>query len=339
MKRIFAILFALLVISLSSWAVFFSSSSQQTVLLNVAYDVIRDYYKAYNLKFQANNPQFGNFLLSQSHGGASKQTLAVGSGLPADVVTLTQTADIDFLVEKGLVNANWQEALPNGAVPFSTVLVFLVRKGNPKQIQDWQDLTRDDVSVIFANPKTSANGRFAYLNALAFAEEQYQNLEVQQQFMQKLLANLPVLEAGARGATIAFTQRNLGDVLITPENEAALAAKALGSDFDVIYPSISAESPVFVAEVSKNTSRRNTHKLAQQYLADLWLPENQQLAADNYFRPSDEKTLKNNTALFPEVKTFDINERFGDWKKINAEHFVDNGRFDRLYIQAQQENK
>lgn len=304
------------------------------VLLNVAYDVIRDFYKAYNAEFQRQHP---HITISQSHGGASKQALSVASGLPADVVTLTQANDIEMLVEKGLVAKNWQSALPDNAVPFGSVMVFLVRKGNPKRIRDWADLARDDVSTIFANPKTSANGRYAYLAVLAYAQRQFGNERQVHRFIEKMLRNVPVLEAGARGATISFTQRNLGDVLIAPENEAALAAQTLGRDsFEVVYPGLTAYAPVLVAEVNQNTRLNGTHEQVRAYLQGLWSEEAQQLAAKNHFRPRDKKTLQNLTALFPEVETFDVNEKFGDWTTINRLHFADNALFDRLYIRAQQ---
>lgn len=329
MKKIASVLLLSLVAGACLWS---ANTEQKSVLLNVSYDVIRDFYKEYNPQFrQAFAP---DLMISQSHGGASKQVLAVLNGLPADVVTLTQSNDVDALAKKGLVAQNWREALPNGAVPFGSVMVLLVKKGNPKQIKDWADLTRADVKVVFANPKTSANGRFAYLSAFAYAE---QNTMDPQAFMMDLLKNVPVLEAGARSASIAFTQRNIGDVLIAPENEAALAAKTLGKEsFEVIYPSITAYTPVYVAEVNKNTAQDGLHQQAHAYLANLWSESAQQLAADNFFRPTDVKTLAKMTALFPKVNSFDVNETFGDWEQINRTHFIDNALFDRLYVKAQQ---
>ena len=312
-----------------------TSTEQKTVLLNVSYDVIRDFYKEYNIAFQREFPS--DVMISQSHGGASKQVLGVLNGLPADVVTLTQSNDIEALVKKGLVNADWQQVLPNGAVPFGSVMVLLVKKGNPKHIQDWSDLVRDDVKVVFANPKTSANGRFAYLSALAYAEQHSQQ---PQDFMRRLLKNVPVLEAGARSASISFTQRNIGDVLIAPENEAALAAKTLGENsFEVVYPSITTYTPIYVAEVNKNTQVDGLHQLSYDYLSYLWSPQAQELAAQNYFRPTDKKIIAKTTALFPEVNQFDVNQRFGSWDTINTKHFVDNGLFDRLYVSAQRADK
>ncbi|WP_281773310.1 sulfate ABC transporter substrate-binding protein [Haemophilus parahaemolyticus] len=329
MKKIASILALSLLIGGIFWR---ESTEQKSVLLNVSYDVIRDFYKEYNPQFrQAFAP---DLMISQSHGGASKQVLAVLNGLPADVVTLTQSNDVDALAKKGLVAQNWRKVLPNGAVPFGSVMVLLVKKGNPKQIKDWADLTRADVRVVFANPKTSANGRFAYLSALAYAE---QHTSDSQAFMVNLLKNVPVLEAGARSASIAFTQRNIGDVLIAPENEAALAAKTLGNEsFEVVYPSLTAYTPVYVAEVTKNTAQYGLHQQAHAYLTHLWSEQAQQLAVENFFRPTNAKVLEKTTALFPNVNSFDVNETFGDWNKINQTYFVDNARFDREYIAAQQ---
>ncbi|PJG84183.1 sulfate ABC transporter substrate-binding protein [Caviibacterium pharyngocola] len=314
-----------------------SAAKDKKVLLNVSYDVIRDFYKAYNPLFRAHyKAESGEeVMISQSHGGASKQVLSVANGLPADVVTLTQTNDIDTLAARGLVSPNWREQFPNGAVPFGSVIVFLVKKGNPKGISDWADLVRDDVSVIFANPKTSANGRFAYLAALAYAKRQFGQAEQEQDFMRKLLKNVPILETGARGATISFTQRNLGDVLITPENEAALAAQALGENsFEVVYPHYTAYTPVLVAEVSANTALNRTSQQAKAYLNYLWNDEIQELAAKNHFRPTNQGMLAKYRHYFPEVESFDVNREFGSWQQINTEHFADNGLFDRLYIAA-----
>lgn len=325
------ILIALIVFTLSH------KPNHKTVLLNVAYDVIRDFYQDYNPWFLQQTGLQDQLSISQSHGGASKQAIAVASGLPADVVTLTQSSDIDILVNKGLVAADWQQQYPNNASPFGSVMVLLVKKGNPKHIQDWSDLARPDVKVILPNPKTSANGRFAYLAIWAYAQRHFADPQQQQQFLQQVLANVPILEAGARGATISFTQRQMGDVLIAPENEAALASKALGDSFDLVYPSLTLYTPVFVAEVVKNTQHNHTVHYAQQYLQTLWSPAAQQLAAKHYFRPVDQQVAKQYQASFPAIEQLDANQTFGSWQQINAEHFADNGLFDRLYIAAQAE--
>ncbi|URL06085.1 sulfate ABC transporter substrate-binding protein [Avibacterium sp. 21-595] len=308
-----------------------SRQTEKKVLLNVAYDVIRDFYHDYN---QAFRQQHANIVISQSHGSASKQTLSVAKGLPADIVTLTQANDIDLLVQKGLVASDWAQRFPNNATPFGSVMVFLVKKGNPKQIRDWQDLTRNDVRVVFANPKTSANGRFAYLAAYSYAKQAFSGEAQQLDFIRRLLRNVPVLEAGARSATMVFTQRHFGDVLITPENEAALAAQRLDTQgFSVIYPSLTLYTPVLVAETT-NTKINGTHKLAQTYLQGLWSEQGQELAAQHHFRPSNAKIAQKFTALFPKVNALDVNEQFGDWATINQQHFADNALFDQLYFQA-----
>lgn len=326
---------SLLIASLVITSCFAAKTTTPKVLLNVSYDVIRDFYKDYNQTYRRQYAP--DVMISQSHGGASKQVLSVLNGLPADVVTLTQSNDIDALVQKGLVKPTWQQDLPNQATPFGSVIVFLVRKNNPKHIHDWSDLTRKDVKVVFANPKSSANGRFAYLSALAYAQNNTKNPN---EFMLRLLRNVPVLEAGARGASISFTQREIGDVLITPENEAALAAKTLGNhSFDMVYPSVSAYTPVLVAQVNANSRHNGTQQLAQEYLQHLWSEQGQNIAAQNYFRPSNKKIAEKYTALFPPVNSFDVNQQFGDWQQINQQHFVDNALFDRLYIAAQRHVK
>jgi sulfate transport system substrate-binding protein len=312
----------------------FGALADSTILV-VSYDVIRDYYKQYNpIYIESYQQQYQQKLnIAQSFGGASKQAIAVRNGLPADVVTLNQQNDVDLLVKGGLVDENWQQQYPNSAVPFSTVTVFLVRKGNPKQIHDWNDLVRDDVQVIFANPKTSGNGRYAYLSAFGYARRHYSTEAQIHDFMQRLLKNIPVFDAGARAASITFTQRMVGDVLVTPENEAGLAAHALGNDqFEVVYPSYSASADVFVAEVSKNTRRHNNSETAQRFIASLWLEPAQRVAAENYFRPIDPTILAQYKVRFPEIETFNVNRLFGDWATINQQHFVDGGLFDRLYL-------
>ncbi|KAE9528033.1 sulfate ABC transporter substrate-binding protein [Testudinibacter aquarius] len=312
----------------------FSAVADDSILV-VSYDVIRDYYKQYNpLYIQAYQQQHQARLnIAQSFGGASKQAIAVRNGLPADVVTLNQQNDVDLLAESGLVAPDWQQRYPNQAIPFSSVTVFLVRKGNPKQIHDWNDLAQQGVSVIFANPKTSGNGRYAYLSALGYAKQQYHTETQVHDFMRKLLKNIPIFDAGARAASITFTQRQIGDVLVTPENEAGLAAHALGADqFEVVYPSYSASVDVFVAEVTKNTTRHKNSQTAQDFIASLWQDTAQRVAAENYFRPSNPTILSEYQVRFPSVKTFNINQVFGDWATINQQHFADGALFDQLYL-------
>ncbi|KGQ71309.1 hypothetical protein OA57_01920 [Chelonobacter oris] len=316
-------------------AVVSGNAQADSSLLVVSYDVIRDYYKHYNSWYiDAYQQQHRQTLtIAQSFGGASKQAIAVRNGLPADVVTLNQQNDVDLLAESGLVAKNWQQQYPNQASPFSTVTVFLVRKGNPKRIRDWDDLAREDVGVIFANPKTSGNGRYAYLSALGYARRHYVDQAQIDGFMRRLLKNIPVFDAGARAASITFTQRMVGDVLVTPENEAGLAAHALGSDqFEVVYPSYSARADVFVAEVGRNTAKHQNSRTAQDFIASLWQAPAQRIAAENYFRPSDPQILAEYSVRFPDVETFHVNRLFGDWQTINQQHFVDGGLFDQLYL-------
>ncbi|TNH05009.1 sulfate ABC transporter substrate-binding protein [Testudinibacter sp. TR-2022] len=312
----------------------FSAMADDSILV-VSYDVIRDYYKQYNpLYIQAYQQQHQARLnIAQSFGGASKQAIAVRNGLPADVVTLNQQNDVDLLAESGLVAPDWQQRYPNQAIPFSSVTVFLVRKGNPKQIHDWNDLARQGVSVIFANPKTSGNGRYAYLSALGYAKQHYHSETQVHDFMRKLLKNIPIFDAGARAASITFTQRQIGDVLVTPENEAGLAAHALGADqFEMVYPSYSANVDVFVAEVTKNTARHHNSQTAQDFIASLWQAHAQRVAAENYFRPSNPTILNEYQVRFPPMQTFNVNQVFGDWAMINQQHFADGALFDQLYL-------
>ncbi|MDH2997668.1 sulfate ABC transporter substrate-binding protein [Pasteurellaceae bacterium LFhippo2] len=306
-----------------------NSSIANDRMLLVAYDVIRDFYKQY-IDYYSDSHQV---TIGQSFGGASKQAIAVQNGLPADIVTLNQQNDVDLLIKKGWVSPNWQQHYPNNAVPFYTITVLLVRKGNPKKISDWQDLARSDVKVIFANPKTSGNGRYAYLSLLGFAHYRYADALAQQRYLQKILKNVPLFDAGARAATITFTQREIGDVLVVPENEAALAKQALGDDkFEIIYPSYSARADVFVAEVEKNTARHHNSEQVKSFISSLWQAPAQQIAAQNYFRPTHKAVLQQYQSRFPTVQTFNVNQLFGNWEAINKQHFADGGLFDQLYL-------
>ena len=310
------------------------SSSQQT-LLNVSYDVMRDFYKEYNPLFikhyqaQHANAQID---IQQSHGGSSKQALSVANGLQADVVTMNQTSDIELLQKKGLVSNDWQKALPDHAVPFTSTTVFLVRKGNPKAIKDWDDLAKAGVQIVVANPKTSGNGRYAFLAAYGNAlKNNANNHDAAKAFSQKLFANVAVLEAGGRGATTTFMQRNIGDALITFENEAQLAANQFGQgQFEIVYPkySIAAENPVAV--VNSVADKKGTAVLAKDYLAYLWSDEAQNLAASLYLRPSKPDILAKHSERFPKVETFRANDVFGSWDEIMKTYFADGGVFDQI---------
>ncbi|WP_434779851.1 sulfate ABC transporter substrate-binding protein [Neisseria sp. Ec49-e6-T10] len=306
-----------------------------TKLLNVSYDVMRDFYKDYNPLFvksyQANNKE--KIAIQQSHGGSSKQVLAVSGGLQADVVTMNQASDIDFLVTKGLIAKNWASRLPNNAVPFTSTTVFLVRKGNPKNIQDWADLTKNGVKVIIANPKTSGNGRYAYLAAYGQALKTNGNNDAQAKtFVKNLFNNVPILDAGGRAATTTFMQRKVGDVLITFENEAEMVAREFGrGSFQVVYPklSISAENPVAV--VDKVVTKKGTQKAAEAYLKYLWSEPAQELAAKNFLRPQNAKIAQKYSKQFPKINTFRAESLFGNWDNIMKKHFADGGVFDQIY--------
>lgn len=312
-----------------------AQSGQKVELLNVSYDVMRDFYKDFNPLFlkhyQAKNPQ-AQIEVKQSHGGSSKQALSVANGLQADVVTMNQTSDIELLQKKGLVRSDWQQAFPNQAVPFTSTTVFLVRKGNPKNIRDWEDLSRAGVQLVIANPKTSGNGRYTFLAAYGNAlKANNNNHEAAKAATQKLLANVVVLEAGGRGATTTFMQRGIGDVLITFENEAAMASQQLGKgEFEVVYPkySIAAENPVAI--VNTVTDKKGTNAVAQEYLQYLWSDEAQSLAADLYLRPSKAEVLAKYSDRFPKVETFRANDVFGSWDDIMKTYFADGAVFDQI---------
>lgn len=314
----------------------FSAAAEQTIML-AGYDVIRDYYKRYLPIFIADYAKEHQTTLNiaQSYASASKQAIAVQNGLPADVVTLNQQNDIETLVKQGLVKTNWQQQYPNQAEPFHTVVVFLVRKGNPKNIHDWNDLVRPDVKVVFANPKTSGSGRYVYLSALGYAEKQYQQQTQVDDFIRQFLKNVPVFDTGARAASITFSQRDIGDVLITAENEAALLAQSSEhqQQFSLIYPSISANIPVLVAEVHKNSQRHQNQQLVQHFIASLWQEKAQHIAAESEFRPNNPEVFAAYQAHFPAIHTFDVNQQFGNWQQINQRYFADGGQFDRLYFQ------
>lgn len=305
-------------------------------LLNVSYDPTRELYQEFNQEFakywQGKNKEA--ITVKQSHGGGGKQARAVIDGLEADVVTLALSYDIDQIAQKAkLLPADWQKRLPNNSVPYNSTIVFLVRKGNPKKIKDWNDLIKQGVSVVTPNPKTSGGARYNYLAAWAYAEKSLGSPAAAKDFMKKLFKNVPVLDSGARGATTTFIQRGIGDVLLAWENEAFLAINELGEGkFDIIVPpsSILAETPVAV--VDKVVDKRGTRDLAQAYLEYLYSPVGQKLAAKHYYRPiSPELADKKDLARFPKLKLFTVNEQFGGWDKAQKEHFDDGGSFDQIY--------
>ena len=306
-------------------------------LLNVSYDVARDFYKDFNPLFQKHwQATTGESVdLRQSHAGSSKQVRAVADGLEADVVTMNQASDVDFLAEKGLVAADYAKRFPDSASPYTSTMVFIVRKGNPKALKDWSDLAKPGVQVILPHPKNTGNGRYTYLAAWGFALKQPGGDDkTAQEFVGKLLKNAPLFAAGGRDATTTFMQRKIGDVLVSFESEAELIAKEFGKgEFDVVHPSLSILTEFPVAIVDKVVEKKGTRKLAQAYLDYLWSKEGQENAARNYLRPRDPETLKKYAAQFPEIKTFTVDELFGGWAKASPTHFKDGGTFDQIYSQ------
>jgi sulfate/thiosulfate transport system substrate-binding protein len=305
-----------------------------TSLLNVSYDVTRELYKDINASFIADyQKKTGESVtIKQSHGASSAQALSVLQGLQADVVTMNQPNDIDLLAQQGhLVPPNWRARLPDASAPYTTTMVFLVRKGNPKHIKDWDDLAKPGVQVVIANPKTSGNGRYAYLAAWGYRKQQGATDAQALDFERALLKNVPVLDAGGRGATTTFTQRDIGDVLVTFENEVALIDTGVGAkDFEAVYPSVSllAEPPVTI--VDKVVDKRGTRKVAQAYLDYLYSPAAQEIIAEHHLRPRDAGVLAKHANEFKPIKTFTVEQMFGSWQKAQATHFADGGTFDQI---------
>jgi sulfate transport system substrate-binding protein len=307
-----------------------------TELLNVSYDPTRELYQDFNSAFskfwKAKSGE--DVTVRASHGGSGKQARTVIDGLEADVVTLALAYDIDAIAEKGLLPANWQSRLPHNASPYTSTIVFLVRRGNPKGIHDWNDLVKPGIGVITPNPKTSGGARWNYLAAWGYALKQPGGSEATaRDFVGKLYKNVLVLDSGARGATTTFVERGQGDVLIAWENEAYLAVKELGPDkFDIITPSLSILAEPPVAVVDKVADKHGTRKVAEAYLNYLYSPEGQEIAAKNYYRPIDQKIAAKYAKQFGPVKLFNINDVFGGWTKAQATHFADGGVFDQIYL-------
>ena len=311
-------------------------SLAQVKLLNVSYDPTRELFQDYNLAFskywKAKTGQ--NVTVQQSHGGSSKQARAVIDGLDADVVTLALAYDIDAISEKAhLLPAQWQSRLPNNSSPYTSTIIFLVRKGNPKGIKDWDDLVRPGVAVITPNPKTSGGARWNYLAAWGFALHRFGNDESKaKNFISQLYKNVPVLDSGARGSTTTFVERGMGDVLIAWENEVLLGANDLGKDkFEMVVPPSSILCEPVVSVVDKVVDKKGTRAVAQAYLEYLYSPEGQEIAAKRYYRPRLAAVEKKYAAQFPKVKLFTIAEIAGDWQKAQAKHFADGGIFDQVY--------
>ncbi len=305
-------------------------------LLNVSYDPTRELYVEYNKAFSKfwKGKTGQDVTVKQSHGGAGKQARAVIDGLEADVVTLAIAYDIDQMHRKAaLLPENWQSRLENNSTPYTSTIVFLVRKGNPKNIKDWNDLIRSDVKVITPNPKTSGGARYNYLAAWGYSlKKDGHDAAKARDFVAKLFKNVPVLDSGARGSTTTFVERGIGDVLITWENEAILAVKEIGADkVDLVTPSLSilAEPPVTV--VDKYADKHGTRAVAEGYLEFLYEPEGQEIAAKHHYRPRDPKIFAKYEKEFPKIELFGIDELFGGWSKAQKEHFEDGGVFDQIY--------
>jgi sulfate transport system substrate-binding protein len=305
-----------------------------TSLLNVSYDVTRELYKDINTAFIADykNKTGETVSVRQSHGASSAQALSVTQGLQADVVTMNQPNDIDLLAERGqLVPATWRTRLPDDSAPYTTTMVFLVRQGNPKNIRDWSDLARPGVQVVIANPKTSGNGRYTYLAAWGYKKQQGATDAQAQDFERAIFKNVPVLDTGGRGATTTFTQRGIGDVLVTFENEVALIDSGVGAkDFDAVYPSMSLLAAPPVTIVDKVVDKRGTRKEAQAYLDFLYSPAGQEIIAQHHLRPRNAQVLAKHASEFKPLKTFTVEQVFGSWQKAQQAHFSDGGTFDQV---------
>jgi sulfate transport system substrate-binding protein len=312
-----------------------AAGAAEPTLLNVSYDVTREFYKELNPLFIARwQQQTGAKLaINQSHGGSSKQVRSVVDGLQADVVTMNGVPDVDQLAKAGLIPAGWAKRLPNQSVPYTSTILFVVRHGNPRGIHGWDDLVQEGVSVVIPNPKTSGNGRYSYLAAWLHALKRPGGGEAAaRDFVKKLFANVPVLDTGGRGATTTFAQRGIGDVLLTFENEAALIQKELGPDaVEIVVPaeSILAENPV--VWVDKVVRKKGTEAAARAYLEFLYSPEGQALAAKYYFRPLDPDAAAAYPGRFPALKLYSVPQEFGSWDQAQRTHFADGGTFDQIY--------
>lgn len=308
--------------------------SSATELLNVSYDPTRELYQDYNLLFAKHWKEKTGIEITvhQSHGGSGKQARAVIDGLGADIVTLALAYDIDAMTERGLLAKDWQKQFPENSAPYTSTIVFLVRKGNPKRIHDWKDLIRPDVQVITPNPKTSGGARWNYLAALGYALEQSGGNETEAlAYLKRLYANVPVLDAGARGATNTFLQRGVGDVLLAWENEAFLSLKEAGDGFEIVAPSVSILTEPPVAIVEMNAKNHGTMDLAREYLNYLYSIEAQELAAKHYYRPRNVEVAAKYEKQFPKMRLFTIEEKFGSWLQVQKRHFADGGIFDQIY--------
>ncbi|MCV2367113.1 sulfate ABC transporter substrate-binding protein [Roseateles oligotrophus] len=321
---------------LASAIVFSTAALAQTpadTLLNVSYDVSRELYKEINPAFIAQHKaKTGKTLtINQSHGGSSKQIGSVIGGLEADVVTMNQATDVDALAEKGLTPADWRKRFPNNAAPYSSTILFLVRKGNPKAIKDWADLTRAGVQVIIPNPKVTGNGRYSYLAAWGSVIAKGGTEAQAREQVAKIFANVPVLDGGGRGATTTFTQRGIGDVLLTFESEAEMIENEFGKgQFEVVNPSVSIEAEAPVAIVDKVATKKGTTATAKAYLDFLYTPEAQAIIAKHNFRPRDAAVFKREEKRFAPIKLFNVDQLLGGWPAVSKTHFADGGTYDQI---------
>lgn len=321
-------------VSLLFGLAFASSAAAETTLLNVSYDVMRDFYRDYNPLFakQYEAAHHDKIAIQQSHGGSSKQARAVIDGLDADVVTMNQSLDIDMIAAKGkLLRTDWASRFPNDSAPFSSLQVLIVRKGNPKGIRSWSDLARSDVSVIVPNPKTSGNGRYTYLALWGYALKQPGGDEAKARaLVAGVFRNIPVLDSGGRAATTTFLERGIGDVLVTFENEAGLVAKEFGQGgFEVVYPAPSIRADLPVAVVDTVVDKKGARQAAEEYLRYLWSPAGQELAAAHFLHPRDAAVIAKHADRFPAVTLFGV-EEFGGWAQAQKTHFDDGGVYDQI---------
>ncbi len=310
-----------------------AASAADVTLLNVSYDVARELYQDINPAFEAQFKQTTGktIQIKQSHGGSSKQARSVADGLEASVVTMNQANDIDMLADRGLVAKDWAKKFPNNAAPAYSTMVYLVRKGNPKGIKDWTDLAKPGVKVVIPNPKTAGNGRYTYLAAWGSVLQNGGTDAQARELVTKIFKNVPILDTGGRAATTTFTQRQIGDVLVTFENEVQLVRKEFGENFDIVYPasSILAESPVAV--VDKVVDKRGVRNEATAYLNFLYSEQGQEIIAKHYLRPRSAAVAKKYAATFRPIKLFTVDEVFGGWRAAQKRHFDDGGEFDKIY--------
>ncbi len=312
-----------------------TGGGQRVELLNVSYDPTREFYAEFNRAFAAHwyERTGDRVIVRQSHGGSGRQARAVIDGIEADVVTLALAADIDAIAERGLLAEDWQQRLPENSAPYRSTLAFLVRRGNPRNIRNWDDLARPGVAVITPNPKTSGVARWNYLAAWGWAENEFNGDQDRVlEYMRRLFANVPVLDSAARGASTTFIERRIGDVLINWENELLLGIQRFAGDFEIVIPSVSILAEPTVSVVDRTVDRKGTRAVAEAYLEFLYSDEGQDLAGKHFYRPSNPRFLEKYQDQYPDLTLFTIDETFGGWKSANEKHFRDGGTFDRIYL-------